>query len=230
MTTKVKRWAAMVLAVVGLGACAQGVPPSMEAEALIERARWTVEEFRASQEHTMKTFQNQLAKAEAVAVFPALYKAGFVIGAEGGNGILIAKDAGGAWGQPAFYTLGAGSIGFQIGGQVAETVLVIRSRKALEAIIKHQAKLGGDISVVGGTVGAGMEASTTTNAGADVVVFSRAAGAFGGVSVEGAVMAKRNDWNEAVYGTGATPAAIVLEGRFSTPKAQGLRDALAARK
>lgn len=216
----------LLLVAVTLAACARSAPVGVQAERLLENATWTFRTFRTSSEPTIKNFPAHLTDAKALAIFPALYKAGFMVGAEGGNGVLIARGDDGTWGQPAFYTLGAGSFGFQLGGQVAETILVVRSKGALEALVKHQAKLGGDVQVTGGTVGAGLEASTTTNAGADVVVFSRAAGVYGGFSLEGGVMARRTDYNEAVYGTGATPEAIVLEGKLSSPKTQALRDAL----
>lgn len=219
---------AMALAAV-LAGCARTAPVELQAESLLDRATWTYRTFRASSEPALKDFNGQLAKAKALAIFPALYKAGFMIGAEGGNGVLIARNPDGTWGQPAFYTLGAGSVGLQIGGQVAETILVVRSAGALEALVKHQAKLGGDISLTGGTVGGGLEASTTTNVGADVVVFSKASGVYGGISLEGGVMARRTDFNEAIYGVGATPESIVLDGKSSSPKTQALRDALARR-
>lgn len=226
---KSKIWGVVAVVALTLAGCAREVPLGLKAENLISRAAWTVKTFRASGEDTMKRFQGSLETAKAVAVFPALVKAGFIVGAEVGHGVLVARGADGSWGQPAFYTLGAGSVGLQIGGQVAETVLVIRSDDALKAVIEHQLKLGGDISVVGGTMGGGLEASTTANAGADVVVYSRAAGAFGGVSVEGGVMARRTDMNEAFYGAGATPESIILEGKFSSERTKALRDALGAK-
>ena len=122
--------------------------------------------------------------------------------------------------------MGAGSFGLQIGGQASEVILVLRNRKAVEAVIEHQGKLGGDLEVTVGTIGAGVEGATTTNLGADILVFAKSAGVFGGGSVEGAILAKRTDWNEAFYGPGANPRAIVLEGRFANPKADPLRAAL----
>ena len=147
---KSKIWGVVAVVALTLAGCAREVPLGLKAENLISRAAWTVKTFRASGEDTMKRFQGSLETAKAVAVFPALVKAGFIVGAEVGHGVLVARGADGSWGQPAFYTLGAGSVGLQIGGQVAETVLVIRSDDALKAVIEHQLKLGGDISVVGG--------------------------------------------------------------------------------
>ena len=148
-------------------------------------------------------------------------------GAEGGSGVLIARRADGSWGYPAFYTLGAASIGIQFGIQDTETVLVIRNDGALRSIIKNQGKFGADLGVTAGFYGAGMEASTTTNLRLDVLAFTNSkVGVFGGASLEGAVLARRWDMNEAFYAKGATPEKIVLEGLYKNTQADRLRSAL----
>lgn len=216
---------AVMIAVLGLWGCAQ-TPLAIEAETLLERARTTVEAFKQYREKPMAYFRAMLEDAQGVAVFPGVVKAGFIIAAEAGNGVLLARDASGGWGYPAFYTLGAGSFGFQVGGQVSEIVLIFRNRGAVESIIEHQGKLGADLEVTVGTFGAGVEGSTTTNLGADIMVFSKSAGLFGGVSLEGGVLGKRNDYNAAFYGGQPTPREIVLDGRHVNPKADPLRAAL----
>jgi lipid-binding SYLF domain-containing protein len=141
--------------------------------------------------------------------------------------VLVVRDAARGWSYPAFYTLAAGSLGLQIGGQVSEVVLTVMSDKALDAVIDNQMKLGGDVSMAAGPLGKGVEASTTTNLEADVYSFAKTAGLFGGVSLEGAGILKRDSWNANYYGSGATPYAILIERRFSNPNAQPLLDALA---
>ena len=219
----------VVAAVLALGACTRQVPLSTQAEALVDKARWTVESFKPRQDKPFHLFAGMLREAHGVVVLPGVYKAGFLIGAEGGNGVLLARLPSGEWGYPAFYTMGGGSFGLQAGGQVSEVVLILRSPGALRALIEHQGKLGADLAVTAGTVGAGMEGAVTTNLGADVVVFSDAAGLFGGASLEGSVLARRNDFNEAFYGPGATPETIVLEGSHVNAKADSLRDSLVVR-
>jgi lipid-binding SYLF domain-containing protein len=123
--------------------------------------------------------------------------------------------------------MGAGSFGLQIGAEASEIVLVLRTPKAVQAVIKHQGKLGGDIQMTMGQVGAGLEAATTTNVGADIVGFTHGTGLYMGVSLEGAVIARRNDLNEAYYGRGATPQTIVFESRFANLQADPLRLSLA---
>ncbi len=176
----------------------------------------------------LKSFVRHIPTARAVMILPAIIKAGFFIGAEVGSGVLLARNADGAWGYPAFYTLGAASFGFQFGVQDTETVLIIRNEGALRAIIKDQGKFGADLGITVGVVGTGMEASTTTNLGADILAFTNAkVGAFAGASLEGAVLARRRDMNEVFYGRGATPDAIVIQGRHKNAKADRLRSILA---
>jgi SH3 domain-containing YSC84-like protein 1 len=162
-----------------------------------------------------------MKRAKAVLIFPELYKGGFILGAEGGYGILAARGADG-WSQPAFYDLVAGSLGLQIGGQVSEVVLTIMSEKALSAVLDNQLKFGGDMSIAVGPIGKGLGADTTTNMQADAYTFAKTAGLFGGVSFEGAGIIKKDDWNRAYYGQGATPRGIVVEGKFKNPNTQAL--------
>jgi SH3 domain-containing YSC84-like protein 1 len=166
-----------------------------------------------------------MKRAKAVLIFPELYKGGFILGAEGGSGILSARGADG-WSPPAFYDLVAGSLGLQIGGQVSEVVLTVMSDKALTAVLTNQFKFGGDMSIAVGPIGKGIGADTTTNMQADVYSFAKTAGLFGGVSFEGAGIIEKDDWNGAYYGQGATPRGIVMEGKFKNPNTQALLKSL----
>ena len=176
-----------------------------------------------------RVFLTALKNAAGVAIFPTVYKAGFFVGAEGGNGLVIARDTHGNWGYPAFYTLAGGSWGLQFGGQRAGVVLILRSRKAVEAILKHQGKAGADVSIALGSIGSGLEGSTTTNLAADIIAFSDAKGLFGGVSLEGTAIIRRNDLNLEYYGADVTPAAILIEHAQRNAQADTLRDALIVR-
>jgi lipid-binding SYLF domain-containing protein len=141
--------------------------------------------------------------------------------------VLLVRDDKLGWSYPAFYTLAAGSLGLQIGGEVSEVVLTIMSEKALDAVIDNQMKFGGDVSIAAGPLGKGLEAATTTNLDSDVYSFAKTSGLFGGLSLEGAGVLKRDSWNTAYYGAGATPYAILIQRRFTNPNAQPLRDAMA---
>ncbi|MDH5748836.1 MAG: lipid-binding SYLF domain-containing protein [Rhodospirillales bacterium] len=223
MMKKIGSGIAVLALAFNLAACAASTPA--DTAAILDKARWTVETFKQRNEAPMGLFRDMLQDAAGAAIFPGVIKAGFLIGAEGGTGVLIARNDAG-WGQPAFYTLGAGSFGFQAGGQITEMVLVIRNKGAVESLIKHQGKIGADLEITVGTLGGGMEGAITTNLGADIVVFAQSAGLFGGVSLEGAALIRRKDLNEIHYGAGATPEGIVLEGKYTNPKADGLRESL----
>ena len=176
-----------------------------------------------------RVFLTALQNAAGVAIFPAVYKAGFFVGAEGGNGLVIARDTHGNWGYPAFYTLAGGSWGIQFGGQRAGVVLIMRSRKAVEAVLKHQGKAGADLGIALGSIGTGLEGSTTTNLAADIFAFSDAKGLFGGFSLEGTAIVRRNDLNREYYGADVTPASILIEHAQQNAHADTLRDALMVR-
>ena len=216
--------AAFGFALLALG-FAQPAAALSDQQEIVDKARITFDKLIQSPEFA--ELPNYVKRAKALMIFPELVKGGFIIGGEGGSGVLVVRDANQGWSFPAFYTLAAGSLGLQIGGQVSEVVLTIMSDKAIDAVIDNQMKLGGDVSMAAGPLGKGVEASTTTNLEADVYSFAKTAGLFGGVSLEGAGILKRESWNASYYGSGATPYAIVIERRFSNPNAQPLRDALA---
>jgi len=197
-----------------------------DAEALVEKARLTFLDLYNDPNYTQLKRHMKLAKA--VLVVPNQLKGAFIVGAQGGSGVLIAKDQNGAWGYPAFYTVGAGSLGFQIGFQNSSAVLVILTERGLDAVIDNQVKLGVDVSVAIGPVGQGLSGATTTAAGADIVAFARTEGLFAGGSLEGSLIVKRDDWNAQFYGQGLTPRDIALGNKYSNPKADALRQALQA--
>lgn len=219
----------VVLFAVSLGACASGAPKTdaEKAQDIVNGAKTTLETFKASSEEPMEKFRTLLPKAQGVMILPGVLKGGLIVAAEGGNGVLLAKDLSGRWSHPAFYFLAAGSVGLQAGGQASDVVMLIFNRDAVESIIEHQGKLGADLGIVVGTVGAGMEASTTTNVGADILAFSLSMGAFGGGSLEAAALVRRNDFNEAYYGRPLSPQAIVLDAQAQNAGADALRAVLA---
>jgi lipid-binding SYLF domain-containing protein len=209
-----------------IGACAEiREKPDQFAVTLVTRAADSVERMKL--DPNLKVFWPHVGNARAVVVLPHVYKAGFIGAAEGGSGVLLARQAGGGWSGPVFYTLVAGSVGFQIGIQDTEVVLIVRSEKALNAILSHQAKLGADGGITVGVFGAGVEGATTTNVGADVLVIARSRiGLYGGVSFEGSGLVRRNDLNEAVHGAGVTPQAVVTGGGNPFAPADRLRQML----
>lgn len=196
-----------------------------EEQNLVERAKATVDAFTAQAD--MEEMRKLLPRARGVLVFPQILKAGFILGAEGGSGVLLGRDGKtGAWTAPAFYTMGAASIGFQAGAEASEVMLLIMSDRALNAVIEHQVKLGADASIAVGPIGKGMGASTTTNLNADIYSFARTKGLFGGVSLEGAVIKSRDSMMQAYYGKPASARQVVLQRQLEAPHALPLQQAL----
>lgn len=193
-------------------------------EEVVTKSRFAVEELLANPDDL--PIEEYLKRAKGVLVIPSLIKGGFILGAEGGNGVLMVRGSDGTWSNPAFYTLVAGSLGLQIGGQVSEVIFTLMNDDAVTAILEDEFKFGGDLSVAVGHKGAGIEASSSTAFDADIYAFSKAVGLFGGGSIEGAKLITREEWNQGYYGDGATPEAIVIERRFSNPQSAKLRDAL----
>ena len=221
---------AVILALVlNLAACAEMTrDEGSTAIDLVHQATDTVQRFKGMPD--LKTFANYMPTARGIVVLPSVIKGGFMLGGEGGNGVLLVKRDDGSWSPPAFYILGAASFGIQMGLQDTEIILVLRSDNAVQAILDHQGKLGADAGLTVGTIGQGAEVSTTTNIGVDVLAFANSKiGLFGGAALEGAVLARRVDLNEAYYGKGATPRGILYEGQYQNPQADGLRAALGGR-
>ena len=169
----------------------------------------------------------QMTTARAVLIIPELVQGGFILGAAGGRGTLLARNGPKDWSPPAFYGMGSGSVGLQIGAKVSEIVFIIRTEKGLNAILDHKFKFGAEAGVTMVAVGIGLEGASTTAGGADIVAFSNSAGLFAGASIEGSYLDADNDWNALYYGSGATTKGIVLDRRYNNPGAEPLRQYLA---
>jgi lipid-binding SYLF domain-containing protein len=168
----------------------------------------------------MAYLKEHLREAKGILIVPSLLKAGFIFGGSGGSGVLIVNDAKkGQWSQPAFYTIGSVSFGLQIGGDAAEVIMMLRTQKAVDAMLTTSAKLGGDASVSAGPVGAGAKSNVMT----DIFSFSRSQGAFAGLALDGSVVATRDKWNAAYYGKPASPVDILVTHSVSNPGSAELR-------
>src|ERR1044071_717209 len=140
-----------------------------------------------------------LDTAEAIAVFPGVIKAAFVFGGRGGQG-LISRRVRGGWSAPAFFNLGGGSFGAQIGAQKTDYVLLIMNPSGLDGLLKDKFELGGEVGIAAGPVGREAAASTNPRLDAGILSYSRSKGAFIGAALKGAVITPDNDLNEAIYG------------------------------
>jgi SH3 domain-containing YSC84-like protein 1 len=168
-----------------------------------------------------------MTNARGALIIPELVQGGFIVGAAGGRGTLMARTSPNNWSPPAFYGMGSGSLGLQIGAKVSEIVFIIRTEKGLNAILDHKFKVGAEAGVTLVAVGIGLEGASTAAGGADIVAFANSAGLFAGVSLEGSYLDADSDWNALYYGSGATAKAIVLDGRYTNPGAEPIRQYLA---
>jgi lipid-binding SYLF domain-containing protein len=168
-----------------------------------------------------------MPNAKAVLIFPELVQGGFIIGAAGGRGALLARNSSRDWSPPAFYGMGSGSLGLQIGAKVSEIVFIIRTEKGLNAILDHKFKFGAEAGVTLVAVGIGLEGASTSAGGADIVAFANSNGLFAGASIEGSYLDPDSDWNALYYGNGATTRAIVLDRQYNNPGAEPIRQYLA---
>ena len=170
----------------------------------------------------MRAFRSYMGTAKAVVISPRVTKAGFVFGGSGGEALVLARDKSGQWLGPAFYNMGAGSVGLQIGVEVSEVVILVMSDKAVNALLSRSFRLGGDASIAAGPIGVG----TASTPSADMISFARSRGAFAGLSFDGAVLAPDTGANSAFYGRAASPVDILVRASVNNPAAAPLQQAL----
>ncbi len=183
------------------------------AQVVVENANRTFTHFIMDPD--MVWFRNNLDKARGLLIVPKLGRGGFIIGGSGGRGLLLGRDSQtGRWSQPVFYTIGSASIGLQIGGEQSEVILLILSKKGLDAMLSTKAQLGADMSVAAGPVGTGTRVAT-----ADVLSFARSKGAFAGLTVEGSIITPDDARNTAYYGKAVSPLDILVRRSASNPRA-----------
>jgi len=200
--------------------CDDGV----QARQLVTKARMTLESFANASE--MEGFRNLMKNARGVLISPQILRGAFILGASGGSGVFLVRDKNkGDWAGPAFYTIGEASFGLQIGGDASEVVLLAMTERGVTALLSSSVKLGADVGIAVGPVGAGAEASTA-NLSADIISFSRSKGLYGGISLEGAIVAVRNGLNGAYYGKAVSPSDILMVRSVTNDHAEGLRSML----
>jgi lipid-binding SYLF domain-containing protein len=177
--------------------------------------------------------QDLLDKADCVVVFPSVLKAAFVVGGSYGRGAMTCRTGenfNGPWGAPSMMALEGGSVGFQIGGQATDFVLLVMNDRGANGILSSKVKLGGDASVAAGPVGRDASAETDVSMRAEILSYSRARGLFAGVSLEGSTIRPDNDANMRIYGQKIPAKDIVIAHETHVPlAAQNLISTLNAR-
>lgn len=196
----------------------------VEAQQLVDRAQLTFNNF-LNDPH-MNAMRDLLPKAKGVYIVPQQLKGAFIVGAEGGSGVLVERVRNtNDWTGPAFYTLGGASFGLQAGGEAVELVLLIMSDRGIAAFMSNNFKLGVNAGIAVGPMGLGASAATA-NLSADILSFGRAKGLYAGVDLSGAVVVPRDKWNYAYYGKPVKPPEILVKG-LKSPQAAGLLKSVA---
>ncbi len=169
-----------------------------------------------------------LEKCSAIAIFPSTISAAFGIGGQYGQGIIMVRDEkSGKWSPPAIFTIAGGSLGFQIGGQATDYVLLIMNRRSVDGILQGKFKLGVDANVAAGPVGRSAQAATDIQLKGGILSYSRNRGLFIGVNLAGTVLAQHWDGNRDLYGKKLSAREILLENKVKMPKnADGILEVL----
>ena len=203
-----------VLASLVIGTASVGLAQSDEADRIKEAGVVFGEIMNAPDKAIPESV---LEKAEAIAIFPSTIKGAFVVGAQRGKGIISVRDRQrDEWSPPAFLTLTGGSVGFQIGGQAVDIVLVVMNRRGVENLLQNQFEIGGEASATAGPVGRDAAASTDIQFRAEMLSYSRSRGLFAGVSLKGAAIRQDQDSNQSFYGTRFRTRDVVFEGKATT--------------
>lgn len=164
--------------------------------------------------------EDLIDKAECIIVYPSVLKGAFIVGGSYGRGAMTCRTGEhftGPWSAPAMMALEGGSLGFQIGGQATDFVLLVMNARGAHSILKNKVKLGADASAAAGPKGRTADASTDASLRAEVLSYSRSRGLFAGVSLEGSTVRPDNDANVHVYGKKLTAEDIIFKGAVPVP-------------
>ncbi len=158
-----------------------------------------------------------LDRAKCVAVFPSVKKGGFIVGGQYGKGLISCRRAEGAWGSPAYFTIGGGSFGLQIGGQAVDLVLLIMNKSGVDGLLQDKFEVGAGAGASAGPLGRNTHVSTDILLKSQIVSYSRSRGLFAGLELKGAVIMQDNEANKEVYDQEISAKEIIVDGKVRTP-------------
>jgi lipid-binding SYLF domain-containing protein len=204
-----------LLAMFGLGTLSWAGSAREDATERLENAGNVLHEIMAMPDKGIP--EEVLEHAKCVAVVPHMVKGGFIFGGKGGKGVATCRTANG-WSAPAFITISGGSWGLQIGVEAVDVVLIIQNEKGMQKLLSSNFQIGADASAAAGPVGRHAEAGTDWKMDTEILTYSRAKGAFAGLTLEGASLRQDDDSRHAIYGHNATTRAILL-GKVAPPAA-----------
>jgi len=166
--------------------------------ARVDLAREAYRELMKSPDRSVP--ESLLKGCKGIAIFPHVVKGAFVFGARYGRGVVCCRDSAGRWSPPAFFTLAGGSVGWQIGAEATDVVLVFMTTRGTRSLLESQFTLGGNLSVAAGPIGRSAEASTDVKFNAEIYSYALSKGAYAGISLEGANIAADKKSDQAFYG------------------------------
>jgi lipid-binding SYLF domain-containing protein len=168
-----------------------------------------------------------LPRARAIMIVPKLLKGGFIVGGEGGDGVLMVRKPDGSWSAPAFYAIGSASFGLQAGLEQSEMVLLVMTQKGVNGLLKDQFKIGAQAGISVATLGSGVEGAIGGITPPDIVVWSSSSGLYGGLTINGSVIRPQPEDDKAFYGR-ALRTRDILYGNVSSPRAAALHKELSS--
>jgi len=162
--------------------------------------------------------EDLLKKSECILVFPKMKKGAFIVGGTGGKGVASCRGKDDRMGAPAVFGIGGASIGFQVGGQSSDVVLLVMNPAGMDRLLRDRCKIGADATAAAGPVGRTTQASTDIAMHAQILTWSRARGLFAGVSLDGTTIQPADEANARLYGKGATAREIIIKQEHATPE------------
>lgn len=219
MLLKPIRWLGAILLVAPLLA-APAAHAQSGTQVVIDGARKTLADLR--HDKAFGTAAQAMRRARAVMIVPRLIKGGFIVGGEGGDGVLMLQARNGTWSNPAFYAIGAGSFGLQAGLEQSELILLVMTQKGLNGLLRNEFKIGAQAGIAVATLGSGVEAAISGPTPPDIIVWSSSSGIYGGLTIDGSVIRPQPNDDAAWYGRPITTRGILF-GTFDYPRAFGLR-------
>ena len=218
---------ALLLASLALALGSVGAEASSTTDKRLEESRKVFESFSFLTEQAIPTWL--LERAYGVVVVPRVIKGALGFGGRFGSGVMAVRNPDGSWSNPVFVRLAGGNVGFQIGVQSTDLVLVLMSRKSVEGIAGGKFTLGADASVAAGPIGRSAAAATDATLSAQILAYARNEGIFAGVAIDGSVIAIDDKANASAYGVSGILASQILAGKVASapPAARAFTESLA---
>lgn len=184
----------------------------------VERARKAAQAFKEIMDAPDQAVPKELLdRAYCVAVFPSVKKGGFVVGGQFGRGLISCRKPGSGWSAPAYFTIGGGSFGLQIGAQAVDLVLLVMNEDGVNGLLKSKFELGAGAAATAGPVGRNTSASTDATLNAQILSYSRSKGLFAGLELKGSVLKEDEGANKDVYGRAVTARDLLEAGTVKSP-------------